>query len=228
MTYSPAIYDWRPEVQPIDQLFRAGGVSVQGGMTLGGVSVENPEPGGRGELLFRFPMLALASANLSASWTLSRILNGAIMRIPLYSPCVQLIADAALGVTSGITWAGGYTWAGGIKWRFDPFALTTVAALKGAASVKVNMAALGRVADIGHLIGFGDVTHVIMDISYTAGNVATIAISPPLRKAQPVNSRCRFRPSMVATCTNAKDVADNFRNGRNMALNPARFVEAIL
>ena len=227
MTYSPVIYDWRTDVQPIDQFFRAGGVSIQSGMTLGGASVENPEPGGRGELLLRFPMLALDSANRQASWTLSRMLNGNIMRIPLYSPTVQMIPDADIGTSvTAPTWTN-TTWTN-TTWASDPLATVYATAAKGASVIQVDMSTFGRVAKNGHVIGFGQVTHIILDITYTAANIATITIAPPLRKARNTTDVCKFRPVMIATCTNAREVADNFRNGRNMAMNPARFVEALV
>ena len=73
MTYTPQIFDWRPDLLWMQQTFFAGDASIQGGMTLGSASVENPEPGGRAKLLLTFPRQANTSSNLSASWTLSRM-----------------------------------------------------------------------------------------------------------------------------------------------------------
>ena len=121
MTYTPVIYDWPLLVEPISQTFRAGGTAVAGGMTLGGISVINPEPGGRAELAMDFPQFANEDVNLAASWVMSRVLNGATMRVRIFSPSVQLLSDSVLGVTtaSGVTWSNNLGWLGA-PWAADP------------------------------------------------------------------------------------------------------------
>ena len=232
MTYTPTIYDWRDDVQPLDQFFRAGGASVAGGMTLGGASIENPEPGGRAELMMNFSRLALASANLNASWTLSRILNGSVMRIRLFLPSVQIVTDAALGIvsTAGVTWSNALPWSSGQPWRANPSAPITAAASKGASTFTCDMSGPGQALKIGHVIGFHveyDFAHVVTDIAYSSANEATVTVQPPLRRALTTANQVLFRPVMLVTCANARDVADNFRWGQSMALNSAKFVEAL-
>ena len=90
MTYTPTIYDWPETCAPINQMFRAGGQSIAGGMTLGGAAVENPEPGGRATCEMDFAAFVTDEANRDASWLASRILNGNVMRLPLWDT-VQLV-----------------------------------------------------------------------------------------------------------------------------------------
>lgn len=234
MTYTPTIYDWPGTVVPVNQVFRAGGLSIMGGMTLGGASVENPEPGGRGELVLEIAPIANADANLAASWLSSRMLNGAVLRIPLFQPTVQIVADSVLGgsTSAGVLWSNGFGWAGNVPWRFDPAASVTAVAAKGASSFVVNLTSLGQVLAIGHVIGFHtagyDFAHIVTDIAYDATNQATVSINPPLRRALAVSDPMKFRPIMLATCTNARDAMTNFRFGTSMTFNPLRLVEALV
>lgn len=231
MTYTPVIHDWRPTCAPIDQLFRAGGQAVAGGMTLGGVSVENPEPGGRAELLLNFAAFVTEETNLDASWTVSRILNGSVMRIRLWNT-VQLVSEEALNVPDiGQEWANGQPWANDENWRANPFALVTATALAGASSFTVDMSVIGQVLKVGHVIGFlkdgYDFAHMVLDIEYSSG-VATVTVEPPLRRDLAADDLMLFRPSMLVTCRNAREVAGNFARGRTMAFGAARMVEALV
>jgi hypothetical protein len=139
MTYSPTVYDWRYTVQPFKQVFFAGGMALDGGMTLGGAAVESPEPGGRGELRLEFGQIANTDANLDASWLASRIMNGSVFRLKLFYPTVQLVPDSDLGgsTESGVLWDNDLGWAGG-PWAFNPQAGLIGVALKGASTVRVN------------------------------------------------------------------------------------------
>ena len=95
MTYSPEIYDWRSTIIPASQVLVAGGQAVQGGFTLGGAVSESPEPGGRAVLSVAFNAMRTV-AELDASWTMSRLMDGSIMRVPIFaSP--QLVTDVAIG-----------------------------------------------------------------------------------------------------------------------------------
>jgi hypothetical protein len=236
MTYTPVIYDWPRLVEPINQTFRAGGTSVAGGMTLGGISVENPEPGGRGELTMDFPPFANEDVNLAASWIMSRILNGAIMRIRLFSPSVQLLADSVFGIdtASGVMWSNGLGWSEA-AWAADPRSNVITGGAKGATSLIITTTALGETTiKVGHVIGFNlngfDFTHIITDVVLNQGgpNRARITVSPPLRRQVFGTDVVKYRPAMLVTCINAREVAANFRLGRVVQLNSARFVEALV
>lgn len=207
-----------------------------GGMTLGGAMISNPEPGGRAELNMSFAAFTSEVQNLDASWTISQILNGAVMRIPVFGYTVQLLSAASAGGSisndNGIPWDNGPNWDNGMGWEWNPTASVSEAASKGSASVKVDMSALGEALKIGHVIGFNvggyDFSHKVMNISYDASDIATITISPPLRRGLTTESEMTFRPKMLATCSNAREVAGLFQRGRHMAFNTANFVEALV
>ena len=220
MTYTPVFYDWPQDVQPISQLFRAGGVAIDGGMTLGGASVENPEPGGRGELLLGFTQFADPDTNRRAGWMLSRLLNGSIMRVRLWTPSVQLITLADLGLTVV-----------GNDWTSNPTAPITTAAAKGAVTIIIDMTAYGPVMGRGHVLGFAsgsyEFAHEAMNVVY-AGSIATVTLAPPLRRALTISDVAKFRPSMMVTCSNARDVANKFKWAQTMAMNDANLVESLV
>ena len=111
----PPIYDWRSRLCNVGQAFYAPGASDMGGMTLGGFLSENPEPGGRYHLRMSFPAFWKDRArNKDASWTITRLSAGSIMRIPLL-PSVQLVAASDLGGTDA-----GLPWSNGEPWNNDP------------------------------------------------------------------------------------------------------------
>lgn len=233
MTYTPTIYDWRDSCAPLDQMFRAGGEAMVGGLTLGGTSVENPEPGGRAELHLQFAAFTSEQANRDASWLISRILNRNVMRVRLWET-VQLVpaADLSPPVTEGVPWGNDQPWANDENWFWNPWVPVNAAAAKGAASFTANLNGLGEVLQIGHVVGFFadgyDFAHVVMDIEYDASDVATVQVSPPLRRALTTDDAMLFRPSMLVTCRNAREVAGQFMRGRHTQLNAAQLVEALV
>lgn len=236
MTYSPVVYSWRSSLVPLDQTYRAGGQATAGGITLGGALISNPEPGGRAELNMSFSTFTSEAQNLDASWTISQILNNAIIRIPVFGYTVQTVSSVDAGGTPldemGIPWDNGENWDNGMGWEWNPTAPVNAAALKGEASVTVDMSALGEVLLIGHVIGFKvdgyDFAHKVMDISYDAGDIATLTISPPLRRDLTTSDEMTFRPKMLVTCSNAREVSGLFSRGRHMAFSAAQFVEALV
>ena len=234
MTYVPVIYDWRDTVVPVKQVFIAGGQSLDGGMTLGGASVENPEPGGRAELRLEFDPFATAATNLDASWLASRMLNGSVFRIRLWQPTVQLLSDTILGGSTdlGVNWDNNLGWDGDVPWAFEPSSPITQGGAKGATQFRYNTVDYGRVLQIGHVIGFHsegyDFAHVVVDISYPLTNRALVTVHPPLRRTITIADRVLFRPSMLATCVNAREVVGTFVYGTSLSFGPARFVEALV
>jgi len=159
--------------------------------------------------------------------------NGTVFRIKLFAPSVQIVAAADLGgVEGGLMWANDLPWANGLGWAYSPTAPVATGGAEGSTSVKVNMSDYGRVLKLGHVVGFHldgyDFAHVITNISYTAANRATITVSPPLRRRVTAADVLQLRPTMLATCANPRDVMGNYRYGTTMALNAARFVEALV
>lgn len=233
MTYTPVIYDWRYSVQPKAAAFRAGGNSIAGGMTLGGVAIENPEAGGRAEYVMEFDPLAIAGSNLDASWLMSRLLNGNIFRIRLFAPHVQLVGATELGgVDEGVMWDNALPWDNGYGWDFDPIAPVAIGGAKGSTEVKVNMSDFGQVLELGHVIGFTidgySFAHVVTSISYTAADRATITVNPPLRRRVTAADSMSLRPSITATCINARELLGAYRFGTTLPLPAIRMAEAIL
>ncbi|QDP65859.1 MAG: hypothetical protein Unbinned7865contig1001_58 [Prokaryotic dsDNA virus sp.] len=236
MTYSPVIYSWRSTLVPLDQTFRAGGQATSGGMTLGGAMISNPEPGGRSEINMSFSAFTSEAQNVDASWTISQILNGAVMRIPVFGYTVQTLSAASAGGSvsneDGLPWGNDQNWSNGMGWEWNPTVSVTASALKGSTLVSVDMSALGEVLLIGHVIGFNvngyDFAHKVMAISYDGSDVATLTISPPLRRDLTTDSEMTFRPKMLVTCSNAREVAGMFSRGRHMQFNTAQFVESLV
>lgn len=236
MTYSPSIYDWRSTLRPTHQMFRAGGQMQEGGLTIGGARVGNPEPGGVAELQCAWaPLGRRNNVGRDVSWTISRILNRNVMRFSLCnSP--QLVTAADLGVSDlvsgGLPWEGPLLWSNGQPWDWDVRVPVNAAASRGAVEVDLDLASVGEVLQIGHVIGFTvgvyDFAHVVMDINYDASDVATAQINPPLRRALTTDDEMSFRPKMLVTCANAREVAGLFEYRSFSALNQARFVEALV
>lgn len=235
MTYRPIIYDWPLLAEPVNQVFLAGGTSVDGGMTIGGASVSNPEPGGRAELRFEFAQYASEDANLAASLVMSRIMNNAVMRIKLFSPSIQLLSDTDLGINTatGVLWSNGLGWSQA-PWAADPSRpIMGGGAAKGATTFAVNLVGFLNLIKVGHVVGFHlegyDFAHKVINVAYNAsGNRADCTVSPPLRRAIKNTDRVQFRPAMLVTCVNAREVAASYRLGRTIAMNAARFVEALV
>jgi hypothetical protein len=232
MTYTPTIYQWPVDVAPIDQLFRAGGLSIAGGMTLGGAATENPEPGGRAELMFNFAVLALPEANKAMSWLASRMMNGAVLSVPIYNS-VQLVPEVEIFGAAADNFVDTTDQYSAIPVRrWEPFVPVTAVALAGVETLTADLSELGRVLNEGHVIGFRsgayDFAHIVTEITYDVANVATIKVSPPLRRGLAISDKLHLRPKMLVRCTNASEVATTFTRGRHMAPAPARLVEAFV
>lgn len=234
MTYTPEIFDWRASVQPMSQVFIAGGQALDGGLTLGGAAVESSEPGGRTELRLEFDRFANAQTNLDASWTASRMLNGAVFRLRLWQPSVQLLSDAVLGGNTelGETFSDGTTYSDGLADMFDPTISITNGGPKGSTVIRVNTGGVGANLRPGHIVGLHldgyDFAHMIVDVSYPITNRADLTLQPPLRRVATAQDAIHMRPIMLATCVNAREVAQNFIYGTSMTFAPARFVEALV
>ena len=224
------VYDWRLSLVPSSQLFVAGGQSIAGGLTIGGAAIEHVSPGGRGRLMMQFSTVD-REANVDASWTYSRLLNGAVMRVPVWVTD-QLVPSDVLNppTTDGIPWANGQPWASGENWGWNPTAPVT-AASRGAVEVTVDLSDYGQVIAPGHVIGFTvgniDTTHIVMDIE-TEGDLATLTIEPPLRRSLASDDRLRFRPMMLVTCRNPREFAGTFGMGIFTQPGAGEFVEALL
>lgn len=202
-------------------------------MTLGGAMVSNPEPGGRGQLSMIFPAFWKgAQVNRDASWTISRLLNGSVMRIRLCRSA-QIVSAGDLGIsTNGNPWANGETWANGENWESTPAASIVTTSLAGTERFYVDLSVVGQVLWSGHVIGFHldgyDFAHMVMEITYGAGNIAEVTVSPPLRRDVGPSDAMLFRPSMIVTCQNAAEVAADSPSRKFVSLGAASFAEFLV
>jgi len=230
MVYVPKVFTWRPQLVPKSQLFVAGGSSTAGGLTLSGVSSETLSIGGRSSLLMSFNTLK-REANAAASWTYSRVRNGAVFCIPIRLGD-QLVPAALLDppTTDGIPWANAQPWATGENWEWNPTAPVT-AASRGAVEVTVDLSDYGQVIEPGHVVGFSDggyrFAHMVMDVE-ADGDDATLTLEPPLRRALTSESRLQFRPSITAMCVNPDAFAGAFEYGRYTTPGQGQFVEVLV
>lgn len=230
MTYTPTIYSWPAICVPLDQAFRAGGSAIEGGTTTSGVLEQNPEPGGRGELSISFSAFVTEDQNVEASWLISELLNGRIFKIPVWQS-VQLVPNSALGITSpnGLTWDNGQAWDTGALWAYE-LTESATSGLEGSETLTFNTSNFGSVVKRGHVIGVDvdgySYTHKVSSIIYS-GDTATAIVTPPLRRDVSGGS-IAYRPHMMVTCVNAREVGARFQSGRHIQLNAAQLREAIL
>lgn len=233
MSYTPTIYDWRTSVIPASQIFVAGGQSVIGGFTIGGALSESPEPGGRAMLDVSFNAMKTAS-NVDASWTMSRILGGSIMCVPIVSS-PQLVPAADLDGAEfdlGVPWGNDQPWGNGENWAYDPSSIVTEIALAGSASFKADLSGYGEVLTVGHVIGFKSgsyhFAHVVMNISYSAASVATVQVSPPLRRDLAVGAEMMFRPKFMGVARDASSFKSAYTPAGVVQPGRVEFIEALV
>jgi hypothetical protein len=227
------IYDWRPGLIRMGQHFAAGGQALNGGLTGGGINIANPEPGGVGMLAVSFPrFFGDRAVERQAGWTVSRIRNGSVMRIPLCAS-YQTLSPADLGVTppatGGIPWDNSNPWDGNY-WAYAlPTAPVVAAASEGQASITIDMSAFGQVLQPGHVFGFRsgafDFTHEAMAVTYDSADVATVEISPPLRRDVTTSTEIKFRPSFMGVCVNASEAFSSAGDRRHAPLPELQFRE---
>lgn len=232
MALTLPVYTWRASLCCTSALVRAGGDAVIGGLTLGGAAQINPEPGGRATLDLAFPRFWTgAQQNRHVSWTLSRIARGAVFAIRICRS-FQMVPQQALTVAeTGLTWANGQPWANDENWRANPWVPVVAAAAKGSEVFQADLSTLGQVLQVGHIIGFSDghdFTHVVMDVDYDAADIATVTVSPPLRRALATTSVMLFRPTFTGVCAAPDQAAGEQVMRRFQGLAAMTFVEALV
>lgn len=194
------IYDF-PDVPISKQLFYAPGSAVEGGFTSGGVRMLSPEPGGRAYLDIQLS-LRMEWESPEASWLMSQT-NGKLLRIRL-TKTPQLVTSKSLSIPQGGT-IGPHNelWKASNKRQGlrGQFAAST---LQGATTVVIDMASFGPILKRGHVIGHGNNSYLIDDISYSGVN-AVATITPPSRKTISVGDDCEFEPFFVGTMLSGSD-----------------------
>ena len=91
---------------------------------------------------------------------------------------------------------------------------------------------IAQILSIGHLFGVEvdgyDFTHKVTDIIYDDSDVATVTVSPPLRRDVTTSHSAKFRPKMLAQCTTAREAPRGLRSRRHMEWGQLHFVEALV
>lgn len=215
---------WNFPTIPISkQLFHVPGAAVEGGFTSGGARMTAPEPGGRSMLELQ-PAWQITEWDYPlSSWLMSKI-NGQIFRVRL-APTPQVLSNRSRGVL----WTGDVPWNNDQPWANDMIARFVTFALEGSNIVVVDMGTLGQSLKPGHVIGHGDVTYMVDDISYS-GNVATVVVSPPIRREIATGDTALFRSYFTGTISNGSEIRTTYdaENVGNIQIGKIVFNEVIL
>jgi hypothetical protein len=221
---------WSFPTFPISkQLFVASGQAFDGGMTVGGIHMLSPEPGGRSMLEIQ-PSLQVSEWEFPlSSWLMSKI-NGDIFRVRL-APTPQVASKRS----GGAPWAEGgiypeSPWSNQQNWSGDDVALYKSVSLEGTNVAYVDMSALGQILQCGHVIGHGDNCYKIDEVSYDAFNVATITVKPPFRKSIAVGDIALLRPFFLGSIVNGEEMRATYdaENVGHIQIGRIRLNEVIL
>ncbi len=229
MTITPTIYDWPSLIVPINQLFYAGGEASEGLYTASGVQQISPEPGGRAFLDMSFNYMRNDTAGRVASWLISKVANGNVFRIPIWKSLQVATGDANSPYDSfGIPWDNDQPWDNNQNWAYEPLTITTASALAGTTTIVMDLGDLGAVLDYGHVIGpsIGG-AYLVDEIEYD-GTIATIKVTPPLRRAVAQGDLWTLRPAMYGTMDNPESFRSMFEKGLWVRPGNATMIEAII
>ncbi len=217
-----------PDVPVSKQLFHVPGQAMEAGFTSGGVRMLSPTPGGRAVLEMQLSMQVNEWEAPVASWLMSKG-NGEVFRVKL-AKTPQLLTTRSIRVGSFDAYPRDEK-----KWQAteQSNAMQTVftqPALEGNQTVQVNMADIGPLLQLGHVIGHDDYTYLVDDISYDADLVATLTVKPPLRKNIAVNDKCLFEPVFLGTISNINDIRATYdsENVGHIQSGKIIFAEAIV
>ncbi len=224
-----------PNLPVSKQVFHVPGAVFDGGFTSGGARISSPEPGGRAVLELQ---LALSVNEFSAplvSWLMSKT-NGEIFRVKL-AKTPQILRTDALGIASGgagIPWAaeGFYSesaWDNDMLWTDDVAFYAAESALEGATVLVVDLTGFDDIIMPGHVIGHGDSCHMVNDLDQL-GNIATLSVTPPLRRPVSVGDLILTEPVFIGTISNGSEIRTTYdaSNNGHIALNRIVFNEVVL
>lgn len=215
------IFDF-PTLPVSKQIFHVPGAAVEGGYTSGAVRILSPEPGGRSVLEMQIALQVREWDYPMSSWLMSKG-NGEVFRVRL-APTPQV-----LQYRPGVQWDHLQPWSNHQPWAGDITAYFTQNALEGSTVLKVDMTGYGDVIRLGHVIGYGDSTHVIDRLSYDAG-IATLTVKPPLRRNVVAGEQAFFRPFFTGTIGNIDEMRATYDADQNGAIQIGKivFLEAIV
>jgi len=199
MTISHTIWDF-PNLNVKAQLLRVPGFAFEGGLTVGGARISSPEPGGRAVLEMQLSLATKERTAPEVSWLMS-MTNGHIFKV-LLKRTPQLVA-LPNEVSTTMT--------------------ANAAALEGAAILTVNTGAFGTILKRGHVIGHDNYSYVIYDVSY-AGAIATVKLSPALRKPVASGATIRLRPYFLGSIANGDEFKAWYEAGNNGHIETGRLL----
>lgn len=185
------------------QLFHVPGAGYDGGLTAGGAQFITPEPGGFGVLEITPALSDTEWVNPAFSWLMSKI-SGQIMRV-------------RLAATPQVAWSRAridhldWDWVNRDGARNEAVSKFIAPALKGQITASIDVSQFGRLLRPGHVIGHGYDCYLLDEVEY-AGNVATLTLSPPLRRDIATNDFCLFTPWFTGRISNGSEVRAAYNN----------------
>ena len=197
------IWDF-PSIPIGPQLFHVPGMAAEGGLTAGGVRMLSPEPGGRAVLELQPAMQFGEWQKPFSSWIMSKI-NGQIFRVRL-AATPQVITSASMRGPSQMLGSVPDPYSDQLPAKGDLYGRFTAIALEGSNIVKIDMKPFGSILSFGHVIGHGDHCYLVDDISYDANWIATITVTPPIRKPIAADDVVNFRPFFLGSISNGAEI----------------------
>lgn len=224
MTISPRIWEF-PTLPIQGQIFHVPGAAMEGGLTSGGARIVTPEPGGFAMLEIQLALTVTEWDYPRASWLMSKM-NGQVFRIRL-APTPQ-IAWSRNRNSQGVPWDQGLLWSNLQDWEGDLSGVFTTAALAGSNQLVADLTGLNQSAQYGHVIGHGNSCYMIDEIEYD-GDIATMTVTPPLRRDVAVNDAAMLRPWFLGRISNPSEVIAMYEaaNAGHIQIGKIIFNEAI-
>jgi hypothetical protein len=217
-----------PSLKIKSQVFHVPGNVIDGGYTAGGARVMSPEPGGRSTLEVQLSLSVTEWETPWVSWLMSK-LNGEIFRIQLAkTPQIArtLPNDAQISVVpwdeTGLMPIS--AWDNGRFWAADGESLS-ISQTSLIGSSYIYLEDIGPLR-VGHVIGIGDVTYLIDEISDDGLTV----IKPPLRQTVFSGESVYLTPYFTGTIDSSSDFVQGYDSEFMGHIRPGKliFKESIL
>ena len=192
----------------------------------------SPEPGGRSVLEMRLAYQVNEWNSPFSSWLMSKI-NGAIFKIQLTKTpqLASFIGEDNYNLSSNdLSWDNGEFWDNGQPWVNDGANMTASGtALEGAVELSVSVGSFGEILKHGHVIGIGNYSYIIDDISYV-GTRADLVVSPPLRNSVSNADVVWLKPYFTGAIANGAEIRNSYDAGNigGIQLNRIVFNEVII
>ncbi len=188
------------------QVFYVPGAAMEGGFTSGGARIVGPEPGGF-SMLHIEPSLQITEWDYPlSSWIMSKT-NGQIVRVRL-APTPQVASARSIRSTEPWHAEGGFdetVWSNLEEWSGDLAAVYNAAALQGSNVLVIDMGTIGPILQPGHVIGHAYDCYKVDEIAYV-GTIATMQVTPPLRRNVTMGDSVYFRPWFTGIIANGSEI----------------------